>query len=369
VDAAGLPDFPPMAPAAEIIYQRILRPILFRLDAETAHRVTIAFLAGIPAITRSSPPVLATTAFGIEFANPIGLAAGVDKDARAVGAWQAMGFGFAELGTVTPIPQPGNDRPRMWRLPEHRALINRLGFPSAGMEAAARRLGRIRRRGTAFRIGLNFGPNKTTPTDRVAGDYAALIGRLGTAADFIVINVSSPNTPGLRDWQSPDRISALIGGLTPSRAGIADRRPILIKLAPDLDEQSIAAICAAAQAAGADGFVAGNTTLARAEVGVDDSSPGGLSGSPIRDRSRKLISAVYRATGGSMPIIGVGGVASAADAYEHMRAGATLIELYTGLIYEGPALAGVIKDGLARLLARGGFRSISEVAGSGSRGS
>jgi dihydroorotate dehydrogenase len=356
-----------MAPVAEIVYQRIIRPLLFRLDAETAHRVTIAFLAGIPAIARKSPPALATTVFGLEFDNPIGLAAGVDKDARAVGAWQTIGFGFAELGTVTAMPQPGNDRPRMWRLPEHRALVNRLGFPSAGMEVVASRLARADARPPRFRIGLNFGPNKSTAPDRITDNYVALIGRLGAAADFIVINVSSPNTPGLREWQSPDRLGALLQGIAPARDRIAHRPPILVKLAPDLDETSIAAICAAALEGGADGFVAGNTTLARAEIGVAHAPPGGLSGGPLRARARRLIRGVYRATGGAKPIIGVGGVASADDAFEHMRAGATLIELYTGLIYEGPALPGVIKNGLARLLAQGGFRSISDVAGSAAR--
>jgi dihydroorotate dehydrogenase len=353
--------------STDFLYQRIIRPILFRLDAETAHRVTIAFLSAIPAVNRTDPPELAATAWGLDFANPIGLAAGVDKDARAVGAWRTIGFGFAEFGTVTPRPQAGNERPRMWRLPEHRALVNRLGFPSAGMDVVARRLSGNRDARRRFKIGLNFGPNKTTEVEKVAEDYAALIERLGFAADYMVINVSSPNTPGLRDWQSPDRIGALLKKIEPSRARIAHRPPLLVKLAPDLEESSVQSICTAALENGANGFVAGNTTLARTEVGIADAPPGGLSGVPLRGRARHLISMVYRASGGQVPIIGAGGVASAEDAFEHICAGASLVELYTGLIYEGPALVGSIKRGLLRLLAEAGFRSIREVTGNNAR--
>src|SRR5271170_6363954 len=184
-------------------YQRLIRPILFRLDAETAHRLTLAILARWP--TRqpiADPPELAVNLFGLRFANPIGLAAGMDKDARAITAWQSLGFGFTELGTITPRPQPGNPRPRIWRLPNHQAMINRLGFPSEGMEVAAKRIEAVRRRQLGMRIALNFGPNKETPPEKVAADYASLIARCGSLADFVVVNLSSPNTPGLRDWQA-----------------------------------------------------------------------------------------------------------------------------------------------------------------------
>src|SRR5581483_6079683 len=317
------------------------------------------------AAAQPDPPELAVAPWGVSFSNPIGLAAGMDKDARAVGAWQALGFGFAELGTITPRPQPGNPRPRIWRLPEHRALINRLGFPSAGMDAAARRLGRVRRKGPRIRLGLNFGPNKDTPPERVAADYAALVGRLGALADFIVVNVSSPNTPGLRDWQSPERLSPLLRPILEAAARFEPRRPVLVKLAPDLESSVLAAICEATAALDVSGIVACNTTLAREAVGVRSELAGGLSGAPLCGRSRAVIAEIYRRTGGAMPIVGVGGIAGAEDAWGHIRAGATLVELYTGLVYEGPGLVERIKAGLLGLLRREGMRSIAEAVGSG----
>lgn len=359
------PRFPLMPAPADALYRRILRPLLFRLDAERAHWLTLAILAALPmrAPARPDPPELAVAPWGISFSNPVGLAAGMDKDARAPRVWQALGFGFAELGTITPRPQPGNPRPRMWRLPEHRALINRLGFPSAGMEAAARRLARLRLRGPKLRIGLNFGPNKDTPPERVVEDYAALVARLGAMADFIVVNVSSPNTPGLRDWQSPQRLSPLLRPILEAAARFEPRRPVLVKLAPDLEPSVLAAICETVAALGVSGIVACNTTLAREEIGVRSELAGGLSGSPLRERARAVIIEIYRRTGGAMPIIGVGGIASAEDAYRHIRAGAIMVELYTGLVYEGPGLVERIKDGLLGLLRRDGIRSIAEAVG------
>ncbi len=353
----------------DALYRRILRPLLFRLDAERAHRLTLAMLAALPMrpSARPDPPELAAAPWGIAFSNPVGLAAGMDKDARAPGAWQALGFGFAELGTITPRPQPGNPRPRMWRLPEHRALINRLGFPSAGMERAVRRLERLRRRVPELRIGLNFGPNKDTPPERVGEDYAALVGRLGAMADFIVVNVSSPNTPGLRDWQSPERLAPLLRPILDAAGRLSPRRPVLVKLAPDLEARVLAAICETAAALGVGGIVACNTTLAREEVGVRSELAGGLSGAPLCGRSRAVIAEIYRRTGGAMPIIGVGGIASAEDAYGHIRAGATLVELYTGLIYEGPGLVERIKQGLLGLLRRDGMGSLGEAVGCDAR--
>lgn len=363
-------------------YIRLIRPCLFRLDPETAHRLTIAALSLAPRWwPASDPPELGTTVFGITFANPVGLAAGVDKDARALAGWNALGFGFAELGTITPRPQPGNAPPRMWRLPANDALINRLGFPGEGMEAAAGRLRRARYGpggvpgNRALRVALNFGPNKDTPSERVAEDYGALTRRLSPFADFIVVNLSSPNTPGLRDWQAPERMRAIIKAV---RAAIpADRRgpPILVKIAPDLEPAQLGAVCATALeltpegrggADGGVGIVATNTTVKRAEVGVSTAFEGGLSGAPLLARSREVIARVYRETHGRLPIIGVGGIASAQDAYGHIRAGASLVEFYTGMIYRGPGLARQIKRGLVRLLARDGFRSISEAVGSAS---
>jgi dihydroorotate dehydrogenase len=361
-------------------YTRLIRPLMFRLDPETAHRWTIAALSRMPSLRRASDyPELATTVFGMQFVNPVGLAAGVDKDARAVGAWNALGFGFVELGTVTPRSQPGNAPPRMWRLPAHRALINRLGFPGEGMEAVATRFARIRKDKLSMRLALNFGPNKDTPPDRVIEDYAALTRRLRQFADAIVVNLSSPNTPGLREWQAPERMRAIVEAVraampsvtpppatsaaSPTKTTEARRLPLLIKIAPDLDPSQLSAVCAAAIDLAIDGIVATNTTLKREEVGVTATFEGGLSGAPLLMRSRDVIAQVYRETGGRIPIIGVGGIASAEDAYGHIRAGASLVEFYTGMIYRGPGLAREIKRGLVRLLARDGFRSISEAVG------
>ncbi len=364
-----------MTPEVHNLYTRLIRPLTLRLDPETAHRLTIAALSLMPPLRQRIDPLeLATTVFGISFANPVGLAAGMDKDARAIGAWSTLGFGFAELGTITPRPQPGNSQPRMWRLPGPRALINRLGFPGLGMEAAAARLAKIPRDRLALRLALNFGPNKDTPPERVAEDYAALTRRLARFADAIVVNLSSPNTPGLREWQAPDRMRAIVEAVRESMpsatsiaiSGEAHRPPLLIKIAPDLDYSQISAVCAAAIDLTIDGIVATNTTLKRAEVGVSAAFEGGLSGAPLLARSREVIAQVYRETKGRLPIIGVGGIASADDAYGHIRAGASLVEFYTGMIYRGPGLAREIKRGLQGLLAHDGFRSISEAVGSAS---
>lgn len=360
------PRFPLMGRPIETCYHRILRPLLFQLDPERAHRLTLAMMGPFAMLRKpaTDPPALATDPWGIRFSNPIGLAAGMDKDIRAVAGWQAMGFGFAELGTVTPLPQPGNPRPRLWRLPEHRALVNRLGFPSAGMERAARRLQRLRRRRLKIRLGLNLGPNKDTPQERVASDYAALVARLGAMADFIVINVSSPNTPGLRDWQSPARLAPLMRPILAEAIKLTPRRPVLVKLAPDLNSPVLASVCEAIAAAGVDGVVACNTTTARQAVGVQTVHEGGLSGAPLAKRARAMVAEIRRRTGGRMPIIGVGGVFSGEDAYELICAGANLVELYTGLVYEGPGLVRQIKEGLLELLERDGLSSIAEAVGS-----
>ncbi len=342
---------------------RIARPALFQLDAETAHRLTLAMLSAYPLLPRpADPPELAVRLWGIDFSNPVGLAAGMDKDAIAVGAWQALGFGFAELGTVTPRPQAGNPRPRIFRIPDRRALINRLGFPSDGMEAVAARIERCRRIGVRIRLGINLGPNKDTAGEAAAADYASLLARLGALADFIVINVSSPNTPGLRDWQRPERMRELFASIDAARKG--DRSPpILVKLAPDLETAQLHRVCDTVLELGLDGIVACNTTLARPEVGVTTRCEGGLSGEPLRERARALIGDIYRHTAGRVPIIGVGGIASADDAYEHIRAGASLVELYTALVYEGPGLPATINAGLVRLLRRDGLSSIAQAVG------
>jgi dihydroorotate dehydrogenase len=356
----------PLIPGA--FYRALLRPILFSLDAETAHHMALSMLSMIPPLPISNdPPELHSSIWGMEFSNPIGLAAGMDKDAIAIGAWQSLGFGFAELGTITPRPQPGNLKPRVFRLPEHQALINRLGFPSAGMNAIAPRIEEFRRTTRRIRLALNFGPNKDTPAEKVAADYASLMARLGPLADFIVVNVSSPNTPGLRNWQSPDRMRELFAAMEKVETQTR-RSPILIKVAPDLDQPTLNAICDTALALHLDGIVVCNTTLKREALGVTSTLEGGLSGTPLRASARDLIASVYRRTHRQLPIIGVGGVMNADDALDHIKAGASLVEIYTGLIYEGPGMIASMKSELVNLLKRGGFRSISDAIGSDVRG-
>jgi dihydroorotate dehydrogenase len=355
----------PMIPGA--LYRGLLRPMLFSLDAEVAHRLTLSMLSMMPPLPCApDPPELRSSLWELDFANPVGLAAGMDKDAIAIGAWQSLGFGFAELGTITPRPQPGNPKPRVFRIPEHHALINRLGFPGEGMEAVAPRIEKVRRAGTRIRLALNFGPNKDTPLEQVAADYAALMKRLGALADFIVINVSSPNTPGLRNWQSPEKMRELFAAMNDVAAG-ARRPPMLLKVAPDLDDATLGAICDTALALRLDGMVVCNTTLKRSEVGVASTEEGGLSGHPLCELARDRIASVYRRTAGQLPIIGVGGIMNADDALGHIKAGASLVELYTGLIYGGPGLITTMKRELATLLRREGFRSISEAVGSAAK--
>jgi dihydroorotate dehydrogenase len=364
-------DADPMAPFSDLLWQRVLRPVFFAFDPELSHRMVLALLAGVPTLgSRGDAEALAQDIWGMRFGNPVGLAAGLDKDTAAVAVWQMLGFGFAEVGTITPRPQPGNPRPRLWRLPEHRALINRLGFPSLGMVSSAPRLGRLRSHGLKLRLGVNIGPNKETAPERVADDIAALAGRLGPVADFIVVNISSPNTPGLREWQAPDHLRALITRAFPDRRAApapSTGPPVLVKIAPDMDSEQLREICRTAIELRLDGIVATNTTIAREAVGVRTDYPGGLSGQPLKARAREVISEVYRYTEAKLPIIGVGGVASAEDAYGHLCAGASLVELYTGLIYEGPGLPAAIKDGLLSLMRRDGHDSIVQVVGKSMR--
>lgn len=363
-----------MALRLDSVYRYVLRRLLFQMDAETAQRAVLAVLqfgtAALPSVFLSpdeDPSELHTSVWGLEFSNPVGLGAGVDKDARGALAWQAIGFGFAELGTITPRKQPGNQRPRIWRLPEQRALVNRLGFPSNGAEWAAHRIEYFRRKGIRIPLGLNFGPNKDTAPECVKDDYSMLMTRLGHLADFVVVNVSSPNTPGLREFQTPERMRAVVSAVRCADIGKAHRPPILLKLSPDLELQTLRETCAAALDLAVDGIVATNTTIKRAEIGINSALPGGLSGQPLKECAREVIRQIYIYTRGKIPIIGVGGIASPEDAYEHIRCGASLVEFCTGLVYEGPGLVRRIKEGLVTLLRRDGFRSISEAVGSGVR--
>ncbi len=341
------------------------RPLLRALPPETAHRLTLAAVAaGLAGRQKmGDPPVLTTRIWGRDFPNPIGIAAGFDKDARAPDALLRLGFGFVEIGTVTPRPQPGNPKPRVFRLEEDGALINRLGFNSGGLDRLVARLERRRREcGIA---GVNVGKNRDS-TDAVA-DYVEGVRRTAALADYLVVNVSSPNTPGLRDLQARAALEALLRPVQAARERSGARPPLLLKIAPDLTEGERADVAAVALAAGIDGIVISNTTVAR-PPGLKSpraGEAGGLSGRPLLAPATALLADIYRLTEGRLPLIGVGGVASAADAYAKIRAGASLVQLYTALVYEGPALLARIKAGLAELLRRDGFASVAEAVGAG----
>jgi dihydroorotate dehydrogenase len=336
---------------------------LHALPPETAHRLTVAALAaGLGGRQRvPDQPVLATRLWGRQFSNPIGLAAGFDKDARAPNALLHLGFGFVEVGTVTPRAQPGNPRPRLFRLAQDAALINRLGFNSGGLEPLAARLEGRRRDGGI--VGVNLGKNRDSSD--AAADYAEGERRTAALADYLVVNVSSPNTPGLRDLQARAVLEELLRTVLAARERSGARPPLLVKIAPDLTAEERADIAAAALAVGIDGIVVSNTTVAR-PPGLTSkwaSEAGGLSGLPLFAPSTVVLADIYRLTEGRLPLIGVGGIASAADAYAKIRAGASLVQLYTALVYQGPALLWRIKTGLAELLQRDGFAAVGDAVG------
>lgn len=298
---------------------------------------------------------LRQTLFGREVANPVGLAAGFDKDAVAVRALPALGVGFAEVGTVTPRPQAGNPRPRLFRYPGQRSLQNALGFNNGGMEAMRRRL--LAARPYPLPIGINLGKNRDTPAEAALADYELLIRALGELADYLVVNLSSPNTPGLRDLQNEGFVRALL-----AMAAEATSRPVLVKISPDLEPERAAELAAAAVEAGAAGIVATNTTTDRALLpGAREG--GGISGRALREKSRRTLAAVGRRLAGRAVLISAGGIDSGEEAYRRIRAGASLVEVYTALVYEGPALARRINRDLLRLLERDGFSRIADAVG------
>jgi len=345
----------------------IARPLLRVLPPEAAHRATLmALAAGLGGRAEATEePLLRKRLWGLDFPNPIGIAAGFDKEARVPDAVLGLGFGFTEIGTVTPRPQPGNPRPRVFRLEADRALINRLGFNSGGLDGVIQRL--RARCGRAGIVGVNLGKNRDS-TDPIA-DYADGVRRTAALADYLVINVSSPNTPGLRNLQAHAVLEELLGGVMAARAESGAAPPLLVKVAPDLDPEECADIAVVALATGIDGIIVSNTTVSRpAElVSPQASQAGGLSGAPLMEPSTKILGAIYRLTEGRLPLIGVGGVASAADAYAKIRAGASLIQLYTALVYNGPGLLDQIKSGLLELLRRDGFGNIAEAVGAAHR--
>jgi dihydroorotate dehydrogenase len=382
-------------------YRRIIRPALFTQDPETIHDWTIGALHRISrhpllcdaVATFCRAPELPVNLFGLTFPNPVGLAAGMDKDGAALPAWESMGFGYVELGAVTWLAQPGNPKPRIVRVVEDEAIINRMGFNNAGAEAMATRLAAWRAAGRwpKHPVGINLGKSKATPLPDAADDYARSFAAVWPWVDFVVVNVSSPNTPGLRQLQDRtalDEILSALQGVNESMAravastgnGAASPqpeqgsplrlRPVLIKVAPDLTFEALDELLGVVDPRGVAGIVATNTTIARPTVSDPDrqqryAESGGLSGRPLRERSTEVVRHLYRQTQGAVPILGVGGIHSAEDAWEKITAGASLVQVYTGLVFAGPGLPQAIVQGLRERLLAGGFNRLDEAVGSG----
>ena len=329
----------------------LARPLLFSLDPETAHRLALRF-SGAAALFARTPPPCPVRAMGLEFPNPVGLAAGLDKHAEHVDALAGLGFGFLELGGVTPRPQPGNPRPRLFRLPSASAIINRYGLNSVGIDQFVSNLSR---RKTKIILGVNIGKNKETPNEKAADDYEICLDKLYPHVDYVTLNVSSPNTPGLRDLQSAAALSSLLDRILRKREALRQRHgkqvALALKISPDLDEKSIEDVAAAARRARIDGIVATNTTVSRTGVeGLPHATEtGGLSGAPLKGKTSLTIKDLSRHLQGEIPIVGVGGILAGADAAEKLDAGATLVQIYTGLIYRGPEL---IDECVSACLAR-----------------
>lgn len=363
-----------------MIYRSLLRPILFSLPPETVHELalhSLRFFLGSRTARklvagRTAPSSLAKVErFGLTFTNPVGLAAGFDKNGTAAQALGALGFGFIEVGSVTSQAQPGNPRPRLFRLPLDRALINRAGFNNCGTAQLAEN---IRRRRPECVLGVNLGKSREIAIEDAIPDYLASFEAIYDIADYVAINVSSPNTPKLRELQQPGMLAELLKSLQQRndelarRGSLPQRKPLLLKIAPDLSASEIESIVEVATRWQMAGLIATNTTVSRAglqtsRAEVEACGEGGLSGAPLRQRSNEVISLIYRLTRGDLPIVGVGGVFTAADAWEKISAGASLIQLYTGFIYEGPGAARRINEGLAEILQREGFRSLDEAVG------
>ena len=325
----------------------LARPFLFHLDAETAHglglqAMEVAYRAGLNPLLSRRPAPLPTKAFGLTFPNPVGLAAGLDKNGAHIDALMSLGFGFVEVGTVTPRPQAGNPKPRMFRLPEHEAVINRLGFNNGGVDALVRNVEKAQRKGAL--LGINIGKNKDTPNDSAENDYLICLERVYPLADYITVNISSPNTAGLRELQEEQALRRLVGTLRDAQEKLGARHgrrvPMLVKIAPDLSDNDVEAAARVLADLQVDGVIATNTTIAR--TGVETSplvtEQGGLSGRPLMSQATAVLRMMRTRLPESIPMIGVGGILSGADAATKMAAGATLVQCYTGLVYRGPAL-------------------------------
>ena len=354
---------------------RLVRGMLFRFDPERVHRVALAFLRllgrrSLARRVRPRPPAsLAVEAMGLRFEHPLGLAAGFDKGEVVAPGLFALGFSHVEIGTITPRPQAGNPSPRLFRLPEHRALINRMGFNNDWMEACAARLAALPRGDRPGLVGVNVGKNKDTPNERAEEDYLACIDRLHPFADYLVVNISSPNTPGLRALQERAALERLLGACARRARELPVPRPLLVKLAPDLSDEALDEAVDVAVAAGASGVIATNTTIERGPVAGHPraSEGGGLSGAPLEARSTAAVRRAHARSAGRIPVVGVGGVFDAEDAYRKVRAGASLVQVYTGFVYGGPRSPTHLLRGLEGLLRRDGFRSIGDALGADAR--
>ncbi|MBV9090308.1 MAG: quinone-dependent dihydroorotate dehydrogenase [Mycobacteriaceae bacterium] len=351
---------------------RALRRLLFLVPAERIHTwvfFALRAVTAVPPVRRllhrmlaPRDPALAVTVFGVRFPGPLGLAAGFDKDGLGLAVWGALGFGFVEVGTVTARAQPGNPPPRLFRLPADRGLLNRMGFNNRGADELARRLARRR---PDVPIGVNIGKTKVTPAERAADDYRASARRLGGSADFVVVNVSSPNTPGLRDLQAVESLRPILDAVRSQTS-----TPVLVKIAPDLSDHEVDAIADLAVESGLAGIVATNTIVSReglATPGVADLGPGGVSGAPLGRRSAEVLRRLYARVGDKLVLVSVGGIETADDAWERITAGASLLQGYTGFVYGGGLWPKHIHDALARRLHAGGFANLAEAVGSATR--
>lgn len=358
-----------------MLYRVLARPFLFCFPPERAHNLTLRCLeqvgrlyplrALVARCLHIEHPALCTRVCGLDFPNPVGLAAGFDKSATAVSAFPALGFGFVEIGTVTPRPQFGNPTPRVFRLPADDAVINRMGFNNDGAATVAQRLRAVRR---SAPIGVNLGKNADTPLDRAIQDYCQGLEQLYDVGDYFVVNVSSPNTPGLRDLQEFTRLRDLLTGVQAHNGVLARQRqalpkPLFVKIGPDLLSKELDDVIDVVQRVKVDGIIATNTTVARDGLSAPTTEAGGLSGLPLRQRSTEVVRYLFANSQARLLIIGCGGIFSAEDAYEKICAGASLIQMYTGFIYRGPTLARCINAGLVRLLQRDGFAHVSEAVG------
>jgi dihydroorotate dehydrogenase len=351
-----------------MVYRSLVRPILFRLPPETAHELALHSLSLLPSrllARRVSDASLRIERFGLSFPNPVGLAAGFDKNGIALQPLAALGFAFIEAGTVTYHPQPGNPRPRLFRLPEDKALINRAGFNNDGAAAFRRRVQQHR---PDCVLGVSIGKSKITPLENATEDYVKSFDLVHQVADYIAVNVSSPNTPQLRELQQSDQLTALLAALQARNRELEKPVPLLVKLSPDLERRDLEMIVDVVVRLGIDGIIATNTTISRADLRSDAQrvaacGEGGLSGKPLAHRSTRMIADLYELTAGRIPLIGVGGIFNAEDAWQKIAAGASLVQLYTGFIYQGPNIAHDIIERLANILAREGFANLDAAVG------